>query len=459
MFNPSIFKAYDIRGIYETDFDLSFVTRLAYAFVALRRLDGDSDVSKPLTIVVARDMRLSSPAISEVLIAGLQSAGAKVIDAGLLSTPAFYFTVSNQKADGGIMVSASHNPKEWNGFKMVRAMSRPISGDSGINWMRDEILKSEEFDIIEEEHLAVTSLANAAEAQLTHDLEHIDVNIIKPLRVVADAANSMGAQYLDLLASKLPIQLEKLNFTLDGSFPAHEADPLKSENLEQLSQTVKKAGADLGIATDGDGDRIFFVDEKGVLVDPSIIRGLLAQIFLKDKPGSKICYDVRPGKITVDLITASGGIPVPSRVGHSLIKEQMLAENAYFAGESSGHFFLNLEVGCYEMPMIMIGKLLALFSATELPLSEFLKPYRRYFHSGEINRSVKDKDKIFQLLQENYSDGDISLLDGVSITYPNFWFNVRGSNTEDKVRLNLEADSSDVMTTRRDEVLQLIENS
>lgn len=459
MFNPSIFKAYDIRGVYEKDFDLNFVARLAHAFVALRRLDGDVEANKPLTVVVACDMRLSSPAIKKALIAGLQSAGAKVIDAGLLSTPAFYFTVSHQKADGGIMVSASHNPKEWNGFKMVRTMSRPISGDSGINWMRDEILKSEEFDIIEEEFLPLTPLSNAAEAQLNHDLGQIDIASIKPLRVVADAANSMGAQYLELLAAKLPIQLEKINFTLDGSFPAHEADPLKKENLEQLSKAVISIGADLGIATDGDGDRIFFVDEKGMLVDPSIIRGLLAQIFLKDKPGSKICYDVRPGKITVDLIKAGGGIPVPSRVGHSLIKEQMLSENAYFAGESSGHFFLNLEVGCFEMPMIMIGKLLALFSATNLPLSEFLKPYRRYFHSGEINRDVKDKDKIFQLLQEKYSDGEISLLDGVSITYPNFWFNVRGSNTEDKVRLNLEAEAQDIMITKRDEILQLIENS
>ncbi|PKM87065.1 phosphomannomutase/phosphoglucomutase [Candidatus Falkowbacteria bacterium HGW-Falkowbacteria-2] len=459
MFNPSIFKAYDIRGIYETDFDLAFVARLAHAFAALRRADGDTDANKPLTIIVARDMRLSSPAISAALIAGLQSAGVKVIDAGLLSTPAFYFTVSNQKADGGIMVSASHNPKEWNGFKLVRAMSRPISGDSGINWMRDEILKSEEFDIIEEELHPVETLANAAEAQLEHDLTHINVASIKPMRIVADAANSMGAQYLELLASKLPVQLEKLNFTLDGSFPAHEADPLKSENLEALSQAVKNSGADLGIATDGDGDRVFFVDEKGDLVDPAIIRGLLAQIFLKEKPGSKIGYDVRPGKITVDLITANGGVPVPSRVGHSLIKEQMLAENAYFAGESSGHFFLNLEIGCFEMPMIMIGKLLALFSQSNMSVSEFLKPYRRYFHSGEINRSVKDKDKIFQALQDSYKDGEKSLLDGISITYPNFWFNVRGSNTEDKVRLNLEADSFEVMVAKRDEVLKLIENT
>lgn len=454
MFNPAIFKAYDLRGIFNQDFDLELATELGQAFVALRRQDGDCPDDRPLKIVVARDMRLSSPALSEYLVQGLMAAGAEVIDAGLISTPAFYFTVSKQQADGGIMVSASHNPKEWNGFKLVRTKSRPISGDSGINWLRDHLLEIKEAPNTVGK---ISLLRNAADAQLQHDLDFIKPELIKPLRIVADAANSMGSQYLELLESVLPISLEKINFTLDGSFPAHEADPLKSENLQQLQAAVIKNQADLGIATDGDGDRVFFVDNLGQLIDPAIIRGLLAQIFLQERPGSKICYDVRPGKITTDLITEAGGIPIPTRVGHSLIKEQMLSENAYFAGESSGHFFLNLEIGCFEMPMIMIGKLLMLFSQTNMSVAEFIQPYRRYSHSGEINRAVKDKEKVFELLKNRYQDGTISLLDGISISYQDFWFNVRGSNTEDKVRLNLEANSPDVMAIRRDEILKLIE--
>lgn len=456
MFNPEIFKAYDIRGIFEKDFDLNFAFSLGQAFVALRKNDSDYDETKVLKIVVAQDMRLSSPKISQHLIQGLLAAGAEVIDIGIVSTPAFYFAVSDQVTNGGIIVSASHNPKEWNGFKLVRTKSRPVSGETGINWLKENIKEQVHTERVDG---PVIKLDNIPERQLKHDLNFIDINTIKPLRVVADAANSMGAQYLELLEQALPISLEKINFTLDGSFPAHEADPLKEENIKQLQAAVIAQKADLGIATDGDGDRVFFVDNLGRVINPAIIRGLLAQIFLKDKPGSKICYDVRPGKITVDLIEEAGGIAIPSRVGHSLIKEQMLSENAYFAGESSGHFFLNLEIGCFEMPMIMIGKLLSLFSQSGVSVADFIKPHNRYSHSGEINRAVKDKEAVFTLLKKNYSDGELSLLDGVSVTYPNFWFNVRGSNTEDKVRLNLEAINDEIMTEKRDELLKLIEQA
>jgi len=454
MFNPDIFKAYDIRGIFEKDFDLEFAYNLGRAFISLRRLDGDCPENKNLKILVARDMRLSSPQLNKYLIAGLASAGAEIIDAGLISTPAFYFNVSAQEADGGIMISASHNPKEWNGFKMVRTKGRPISGDSGIEWLKNNI-KTEAFIDNKKE---ITILEDAAKLQFQHDLKFIDLESIKPLNVVADAANSMGAQYLELLVEALPINLERINWQIDGSFPAHEADPLKEENLKELKEKVLSRNADIGIATDGDGDRVFFVDNKGELIEPAIIRGLLAQIFLKDKPGSKICYDVRPGKITVDLIKEAGGIPIPSRVGHSLIKEQMLKENAYFAGESSGHFFINLEIGCFEMPIIIIGKLLSLFSQTSLSVSDFIKPYRRYYHSGEINRAVQNKELVFQLIKDKYKDGEINMLDGISVTYPDFWFNVRASNTEDKVRLNLESAKKELMEQKRDEVLNLIEN-
>lgn len=453
--NPEIFKAYDIRGIFDQDFNLSFPYKLGQAFVALRKKDGDCKSQDPLKIVVAQDMRLSSDKISKELIRGLQDAGAQVLDANLLSTPAFYFAVSNQKADGGIIVSASHNPKEWNGFKLVRKQAQAISGETGINWLKENIDKKFEKTT---NPLKVENITGMAEKQLEHDLSYINKDKIKQFKIVADAANSMGAQYLELIENSLPGSWHKLNFKLDGNFPAHEADPLKKENLKMLSEEIIKNKADLGIATDGDGDRVFFLNELGQVIDPAIIRGLLAQIFLKDKPGSKICYDVRPGKITEDLILEANGKPVITRVGHSLIKSKMLEENAYFAGESSGHFFLNLEVGCFEMPIIMIGRMLELFSSQNTPISKFIEQYNRYHHSGEINRSVNNKNKVIELIAEKYQDGKISLLDGISVEYNDFWFNVRGSNTENKVRLNLESREKDLMIKKRDELLELIES-
>lgn len=455
MFNPEIFKAYDIRGVFNVDFQASFAYDLAQSFVELRKNDGDCK-EKNLRILVARDMRLSSPEIYKYLIKGLQAKGVQVLDAGLLSTPAFYFAVSSEKADGGIMVSASHNPQEWNGFKLVRRQARPISGDNGINWLKEKMQETKKEIDENIEKLPVIKLKNLDVKQLEHDLAYININL-RPLKIVADAASSMGAQYLNLLSEKIPGEWIKINFELDGSFPAHEADPLKKENLSQLSQKIIEEQADLGIATDGDGDRVFFLDNKGQIIDPAIIRGLLAQIFLKDKPGSKICYDVRPGKITEDLIIAAGGIPVITKVGHSLIKEKMLAEKAYFAGESSGHFFLNLNIGCFEMPIIMIGKMLELFAKQNNSSSEFIKQYQKYYHSGEINRLVNNKEKIFEELASSYKEAKISTLDGISISYDDFWFNVRASNTENKVRLNLEARTQKIMEEKRDEILKIIE--
>ena len=454
MTNPEIFKAYDIRGIYGTDLDEETAYQVALAYVALRRQDADYNPSAPLKLAVGSDMRLSSPILKEKLIAGLIAAGADVIDFGMVSTPAFYFAVAGNELNGGIMVSASHNPKEWNGFKLVRAKAVPVSDETGILWMKEKILNHEL--VPNTKPGALTTSSNIVEKQLAHDENYINLKNIKPLKVVVDTANGMGAQYIFELFKKLPLVLLPLNFEFDGSFPAHEADPLKEENMIQLQKMVIEKGADLGIATDGDGDRIFFVDDKGKTVSPAIIRGLLARIFLADKPGSKIGYDVRPGKITPDLILENGGIPVITRVGHSLIKEQMLKENIYFAGESSGHFFLNLPIGCFEMPNIMIGRLLEEFSNCHQKISDYLQPFRKYFSSGEINSVVKDKAAVIKAISEKYADGKISFLDGVTIEYPNYWFNVRGSNTENKIRLNLEAIDEETMTQKRDEVLNII---
>lgn len=452
--NPNIFKAYDIRGIYGVDFDNEMAYLLGLAFVELRKNDSDYQPGKTLKIAVAYDMRLSSPALKDKLIKGLVAAGAEAIDLGLISTPTFYFAVAKYGYDGGIIVSASHNPKEWNGFKMVRAKGVPISGETGIEFIKEQILANHFLPAKKPGQILYNE--NSLKDELEYTFGLIDIKKIKNLKIVADSANGMGATYLEPILREIPGEAIPLNFKLDGSFPVHEADPLKEENLVDLEKAVIEHKADLGISTDGDGDRIFFVDNKGEIISPAIIRGLLSQSFLADRPGSKIGYDIRPGKITPDMITAAGGIPVVTRVGHSLIKEQMLKEDIYFAGESSGHFFFNSPLGCFEFPSLMILKLLILFSASEKTISEQINPYKKYFLSGEINRTVADKNSVFKTIKEKYADGKINELDGVTVEYSDFWFNVRGSNTEPKIRLNLEAVSQEKMEQKRDEVLDLI---
>ncbi len=449
--NPNIFKAYDIRGLYESELTEEVAYRLGYAYVELRREDGLKD---DLNIVVAADMRLSSPQLKKSLIQGLTEAGANVIDIGLASTPTFYFAVANYGYDGGVIVSASHNPAAYNGFKITRAKAIPVSGETGMMILRDKVLAN---NFTPSATIGqVSKKDNVLVDQIAHDLNYGNIANIKPLKIVIDTANSMGAQYLEELFKHLPCELIKMNWELDGTFPAHEADPLKEENLEDLKKKVLETQADFGITTDGDGDRIFFVDNKGQAIDQSIIRGLLSMIFLKEKPGSKICYDIRPGKITQDLIEANGGIPIVTRVGHSLIKEQTLKEGAYFAGESSGHFFLNMPIGCFEVPVIVTLKLLEYFSQSNQTVADTIRPHKKYFHSGEINSVVADKDIVIANLITKFTDGKLNRLDGITIEYPDFWFNVRGSNTEPKLRLNLEAKSKEIMEIHRDEVLKII---
>lgn len=452
--NQKIFKAYDIRGIYGEDFDNELAYRLGLAFIELRKSDPDYIDGQAFSIAVGRDMRISSPLLKENLIRGLQDGGANVLDLGLVATPTFYFAVGKNNCQGGIMISASHNPKQWNGFKLVRSKGVPISGETGINILKDKILENK--FIPAKVRGQVTLKENSLEEEIAYTLKRTDINKIKSLKIVADAANGMGATYLKKLFEYLPTTLIPLNFDLDGSFPAHEADPLKEENLEQLKKMVLNHQADLGIATDGDGDRIFFVDNQGATINPAIIRGLLAKLFLKEKPGAKIGYDVRPGKITADLITENGGQAIITRVGHSLIKEQMLKEDIYFAGESSGHFYLNTELGCFEYPSTIILKLLTDFSEANRPVANYVSNYQKYFASGEINRTVNNKDEVLKKIEDNFSDGDINKLDGISVNYPDFWFNVRASNTEDIVRLNLEAINPEIMKTKTEEILKLM---
>ena len=449
--NPNIFKAYDIRGVYGKDLDEEISYRLGMAFADLRQKEQGK---QKVNIVVGGDMRNSTPELKNALIKGLTAKGANVVDVGAISTPSFYFAVGYFNYDGGIVVSASHNPAEWNGFKLTRDKARPISYDTGIKTLQDKIERNEFQKAAEPGK--IIKRENVLEKQMIHDFQFFDQHKIKPWQVAVDPANGMGSQYIEPLFKNVDAQLVAINFELDGNFPAHEADPLKKENLTQLSKTVTKEKCDLGIAIDGDGDRVFFLDEKGELIDQSIIRGILAKIFLRERPGSKICYDIRPGRITREMIEENGGVPIVTPVGHSLIKRKAIEEGAYFAGESSGHFFLNMEVGCFEVPVVIIGKLLQEFSESGQKASEYISPLKKYFHSGEINAEVEDQAKVFQSLEDKYKDGNINKLDGITVEYPDFWFNVRGSNTEEKVRLNLEATSKKTMKEKVEEVMGVI---
>lgn len=448
---PEVFKAYDLRGVYGVDFDEELAYRLGLAFAAwLSRANGDRSVK----IVAASDARLSSPILKENLMRGLVEGGAEVIDIGLAATPTFYFAVAHYGYDGGIIVSASHNPKEYNGFKIVRAKAVPLGLDSGLGELKDVILSDLIKPAISAGSVVIKDRVEVD--QVEHDLALADISLIKPCKVVIDTANAMGALYLEELFKRLPCETIKMNWELDGNFPAHQADPFKAENVADLCARVVAEKADLGIATDGDADRIFFVTENGEAVEAGITRAILARLFLADRPGAKIGYDIRPGKITAETIITAGGVPVMTQVGHTLIKAQMLQEDIYFAGESSGHFFLNMAQGCYETPMVVVLKIMAALSESGQTFSQYITPYKKYWHSGEINIQVDDSASKIMLIKQNYSDGRLNELDGVSVEYDDFWFNIRASNTEPLLRLNVEARSPEILAARQQELMKLL---
>ncbi len=446
-----IFKAYDIRGIYPTDLNEDIINKIGRAFSEIIKEEVDKD---QVTIVVGRDMRVSSPSLAGALIQGITAQGVNVMDIGLASSPTFYYAVSELGVDGGLQVSASHNPAEYNGVKLVRQKALPMGYDSGIGRI-EEMVKAGVFQDAARPG-SVREVSGMIEKETAFALDVCDTDGIKSMKVVADAANAMGATYLAELFKHLPGELVEMNFELDGTFPAHEADPFKEENIKDLKARVVAEKADLGIATDGDGDRIFFIDDKGELMEPAILRGIMAQIELAERPGAVICYDIRPGRITRDMIVEAGGRPDVTRVGHTLIKARALEMDAAFAGESSGHFFFNNSPGVFEMPMLAVLKLMDYICKAGKPLSEIVAPLRKYAHSGEINSTVEDKEGKMKELAEIYKGGEISWLDGVTIELEDFWFNVRPSNTEPLLRLNLEAVNRDVMAAKRDELIRII---
>jgi len=435
----SIFKAYDVRGVYPSELDEKLAYKVGRAFVTFLKVG---------RVVVSQDMRKSSSSLKKSLIKGLIDQGADVISVkGLCSTPKSYFACWFLKADGSIMVTASHNPGKYNGFKFCREKAIPISGDTGIKDIERLALKGKFKDV---------SKGNVIEKDITKDYKkHIlgFLGKIKPLKVVIDAGNGMGGKDIELVLGSLPLKVTKMYFKPDGSFPNHEANPLKEENLVDIKRKVISSKADLGIAIDGDADRVFFIDEKGETVPSDFITCLIAEELLKNKKG-RVLYDLRSSWVVKEIIEENGGKASMCRVGHSFIKEQMRKEKGLFAGELSGHFYFK-DNFYTDSGVIAALKVIQLVSSKG-KLSKLLKPLKKYFASGEINSKVKDKEGKIKELAKQYKNGKVSFLDGVRIDFKDWWFNVRPSNTEPLLRLNLEAKSLSLMKKKRDEVLSVI---
>lgn len=446
--DPGIFKAYDVRGVYPDQLDEEVARAVGRAFVAYL---GAS------RIAVGRDMRLSSPALAEAFIDGARQQGADVIDYGLIATDMLYYGVARDGLDGGAQITASHNPKEYNGLKLVGREAFPLSGEEGIGTIRDLVLA----DAVPAADRPRGSLVtrDLLPEYVTHVLRFIDPSALRPFRLVLDAGCGMAGLVAPPIFDRLPVATTRLCFVVDGRFPTHEANPLIEDNRRDIVARVREERADLGVAWDGDADRCFFIDGNGEFVPGDFVTALLAEAFLLDRPGEKIIYDVRASYAVRDIVQRAGGIPLINRVGHAFFKRRMREEGAIFGGEVTGHYYFrdNYYADNGFIPALLM---LELMSRKGQTLAELLAPLReRYFISGEINTRVADAETVarkLRLLAERYADGVLSSLDGLSVEYPDWHFNVRPSNTEPLLRLNLEGRTRAIMDRRRDEVLALL---
>ena len=443
--DPKVFKAYDVRGIYPTELDEDGAYAIGRAYV---------EQFEPKRIAVGRDMRVSSPSVAEAVIRGAAAAGADVLDVGMVGTEMVYFAVGELSIDGAVAVTASHNPKEYTGLKIVRRGALPVGGDSGLLEIRDRALSIRDTAGSEPD---VAKKVDIYPAFVEKVLSFVDVGEIKPLKVVIDAGNGMAGAMLPPILERLPIEAVRCFFEPDGTFPNHAPNPLLPENREFIVNKVLEEKADLGIAFDGDADRCFFVDDGGDFVPGDFVTALLAESMLEKESGAKIIYDVRASWAVPDTVKRAGGVPIISRVGHAFIKLRMREENALFAGEVSGHYYFRdfSQADSGTIPALLM---LEFVSKRGKQLSEILRPLREhYFITGEINTPVDDVALRLQQLKEHFADqGEISHLDGISVTAENWHMNVRPSNTEPLLRLNLEALDPELMERKRDEALAVI---
>jgi len=442
--NPKVFKAYDVRGIFPSELNEEGAYAIGRAY---------AEQFEPKEIAVGRDMRLSSPPMAAAVVSGVADAGVAVVDIGMVGTEMLYFAVGELGLDGGIAVTASHNPKEYTGMKIVRRGALPVGGESGLMEIRD---RAQRGSFAERPHGAIRA-EDVYPAFVEKVLSFIDVDAVKPLRVVVDAANGMAGAMLPPVLERLPVDAVRCYFEPDGTFPNHEPNPLLPENREFIVARVTEERADLGIAFDGDADRCFFVDDTGEFVAGDFVTALLAESMLEKEPGAKIIYDVRASWAVRDTVQAAGGVALVNRVGHAFIKHRMREEDAVFGGEVSGHYYFR-DFSQADSGVIPALLLLELVSTKGHPLSEILRPFReRYFITGEINSRVDDVPLKLQELKEHFSSqGEVSHLDGISITAEDWHLNVRPSNTEPLLRLNLEALDRGLMERKRDEALAVI---
>jgi phosphomannomutase len=442
--DPKVFKAYDVRGMYLDELDEDGARAIARAYV---------EQFEPRKIAVGRDMRVSSPSMAAAAIEGAKSAGADVLDLGLVGTEMVYFAVGELELDGGIMVTASHNPKEYTGMKIVRRGALPVGGESGLLEVRDRAVReaaaSEKTGHVEQHDIWP--------AYVERVLSFVDVSAIRPLKVVIDAANGMAGVMLPPVLEHLPIDAKPFYFEPDGTFPNHEPNPLLPENREFIVSKTLEEGADLGVAFDGDADRCFFVDDTGEFVPGDFVTALLAASVLEKEPGSKIIYDVRASWAVPETIENGGGEALINRVGHAFIKHRMRKDGAVFGGEVSGHYYFR-DFSQADSGVVPFLLMLELISKSGKKLSELLEPFRaRFFLTGELNTPVSDVPLKLQELKERFAaEGKVSHLDGLSVDADDWHFNVRPSNTEPLLRLNLEARSQELMERKRDEVLAVI---
>jgi phosphomannomutase len=444
--DPKAFKAYDVRGIYPSEIDEAGGYAIGRAYV---------EQFEPRRIAVGHDMRLSSPAMARSAIEGAADGGADVVEIGLVGTEMVYFAVGELELDGGIMVTASHNPKDYTGMKIVRRGALPVGGDSGLLEIRDRALAG--FDRSGGQTLGQVSKRDVWPGYVERVLTFVDETAVQPLGVVIDAGNGMAGAMLPPVLESLPVDARRYFFEPDGTFPNHEPDPLLPENREFIIAEVRKEGAELGVAFDGDADRCFFVDDTGEFVPGDFVTALLAESILEKEPGGKVIYDVRASWAVPEAIERAGGVPLVNRVGHAFIKHRMREEGAVFGGEVSGHYYFR-DFSQADSGVIPFLLMLELLSRRGKPLSEILRPFReRYFLTGELNTPVADVALKLHELKERFADsGKVSHLDGISIEFPDWHFNVRPSNTEPLLRLNLEARSRELMESMRDEVLSVI---
>jgi phosphomannomutase len=452
--DPSIFKSYDIRGIYPTQINeenIVTIIKAIYKFFTEK-------IDKPsFTVALACDMRISSPALYKISTDTLFSLGANVIDMGMLSTPTFYFAVFNYQYDTGIQITASHNPKEYNGAKFVIYNPQgliKIGKSTGMEEIKNYAVAG--VDLPTGKKGSVTSKSGILEDEVENAAKVLGSPQIKKFKIVADPANAMGGTYIEAFFKKYPADLVRMNFELDGTFPVHQPDPLQAKNLVDLQKRVLEEKADLGLAPDGDGDRLFFIDERGQVVPPTIITALVAKEMLKQYPGSTILFDIRYILTPEKVVAENGGKYEITKVGHAFITEAMGKTGAVFAGESSGHYYFKA-TGNAESQVTIILCVLKVLSEAGKPFSEVAKDLQKSFESGEINYEVTNAQEILAALKEDYKDGQLSELDGVAISYPTWRFSVRTSNTEPLLRLNVEGYNKDEMEKHKNELVNKIE--